>query len=265
MLESVDPALCEQASPTRTWATMSSVLLFVLSRPLIAIALLLILASLFWLFTPRRWKKRVTLASVALVIGYLVLISPIFSAIGTRLITAFVPSDSGETADAIVVLGRGYEQNETRSNIVGELWENDRAPIIVPSGRKDALAMENILRASFPKAPVASEPCSLTTDQNAEFTAALLRPEGVESIILVTDPPHMWRSLLTFQSFGFKVIPHYTPLSADTIPIKKRFLFTREAIGLVNYAILGRYRSREVPTTSVIYDDNAAIEHTPVQ
>ena len=265
MLESVDPALCQQASPTRTWATMSSVLLFILSRPLIAIAFLLVLASVLWLFTPKKWKKRVTIAGIAIVFGYLVIISPLFSAVGTALITAFVPPDSGEIADAIVVLGRGYEQNETRADVVGQLWEADRAPLIIASGRKDAPVMESLIQTSLPDAKVASEPCSLTTEQNAEFTAALLKPEGVESLILVTDPPHMWRSLLTFQSFGFNVIPHYTPLSDDTIPIKKRFLFTREAIGLLGYAILGRYRSREVPAVSVIYDDKATGENAPVQ
>lgn len=265
MLETLDPSICSQASPTRTWAVLSSLLLFALSRPLLAIALLVLPASLIWLFTPRLWKKRIVLTSVALVAGYLLIISPFVSAIGTRLLTAFVPPDSGEAADAIVVLGRGYEQNSTRSQIAGELWQAKRAPLIFPSGRKDALIMETLLRSDFPEAAVSREPCSATTDQNAEFSAALLKPAGVETIILVTDPTHMWRSLLTFQSFGFRVIPHYTPLSPDTIPTKKRFLFVREAIGLFNYAILGRYRSREVPPLSVIYDDNVVREPSLAQ
>lgn len=265
MLESLDPSLCQQVSPTKVWAIMSSVLLFALSRPLMAIALLAAIASLVWLLTPRKWKKRILLITAALVVGYLIVISPFVSATGTRLLTAFVPADSGEPADAIVVLGRGYEQNPTRSQIAGELWQSKRAPLVFPSGRNDALIMETILRADFPQASVASEPCSSTTEQNAEFTAALLNPKGVKTIILVTDPAHMWRSLLTFQSFGFKVIPHYTPLSPDTIPTKKRFLFVREAIGLFNYAILGRYRSRDVPAPSVIYDDKVASETFNIQ
>lgn len=265
MLESLDPSICSQASPTYTWAVSSSVLLFVLSRPLLAIALLVALVSLIGLFASRIWRKRIAIAGATLLVGYLLVISPFVSALGTRLLTAFVPSDSGETADAIVVLGRGYEQNPTRSQIAGSLWEAQRAPLIFSSGRKDAVMMETMLRADFPAATVASEPCSATTDQNAEFTAALLRPAGVEKIILVTDPTHMWRSLLTFQSFGFKVIPHYTPLSPNTLTTKKRFLFVREAIGLFNYAILGRYRSRAVPSPSIIYDDSAASETSLLQ
>ena len=256
MIETIDPSVCSQASPTRTWAVLSSLLLFALSRPLLAIALLGFLASLFGLLTPRAWKKRVMMAGAALALGYLLLISPAVSALGTRLLTAFVPPDSGEAADAIVVLGRGYEQNAARSHIAGALWQAQRAPLIFPSGRKDALMMATLLQSDFPSAPVATEPCSATTDENAEFSAALLRPAGVETIILVTDPTHMWRSLLTFQSFGFKVIPHYTPLSPDTIPTKRRFLFVRETVGLFNYALLGRYRSRKTPTVSVIYDNN---------
>jgi len=265
MIESLDPSLCQQVSPTKVWALSSSVLLFTLSRPLIAIALLVALSALAWLVTPRTWQKRVILAGVVLVSSYLLLISPVVSSIGTRLLTAFVPPDSGEVADAIVVLGRGHEQNSTRSQVAGALWQAKRAPLVFPSGRKDALIMETLIQSSFPQADVASEPCSLTTDQNAGFTAALLKPAGVETIILVTDPSHMWRSLLTFQSFGFKVIAHYTPLAPDTIPTKKRFLFVREAIGLFNYAILGRYRSREVPAPSVIYDDKVASGISTIQ
>ncbi|MFK8183810.1 MAG: YdcF family protein [Phormidesmis sp.] len=265
MLDAVDPSLCQQVSPTRVWALSSSALLFMLSRPLIAITGFAICAGLMWLLTPRLWKKRIFQLSAALVLGYLLVISPFVSALGTRGLTLFVPPDSGATADAIVVLGRGYEQNPTRSQIAGSLWQAQRAPLIFPSGRKDANEMEKMLRSEFPAAAIASEPCSLTTDQNAEFTAALLKPQGIETIILVTDPTHMWRSLLTFQSFGFKVIPHYTPLSPDTIPAKKRFLFVRETIGLFNYAILGRYRSRETPEPSVMYDDKLVQETSVVQ
>ena len=251
-----DYSLCQQVSPTRAWTLVSTTLLVIFSRPLLAIAILFIVASLPWLLGKKRWQKRVTIVGAALAAVYLIGISPVASSVGGRLLMAAVPPDSGEKADAIVVLGRGEKQNAVRSRIAGELWQAKRAPFIFPSGRKDALLMSQLIRQQFPEAVVKGEPCSLTTDQNAEFTAALLRPEAVETIILVTDPPHMWRSLLTFESFGFKVIPHVSPLSAGTNLTKERFLVVRESIGLLNYGILGRYRARKVPPPSIISDDS---------
>lgn len=250
-----DYSLCQRVSPTRAWTLVSSTLLFSLSRPLIVVAAVFLLASVPWLLNKSRWKRPVAIAAITLAAIYLIGISPIVTGLGNRLLVNFLPPDAGQTADAIVVLGRGDEQNEERSRVAGELWQAKRAPIIFPSGRKDALVMQEIIEKEFPKAVVAGEPCSLTTDQNAEFTAALLRPKGIETIILVTDPPHMWRSLLTFESFGFKVIPHFSPLSPGTNPIKERFLVVRESLGLLSYAIMGRYASRDVPPPTVIYED----------
>lgn len=252
----LDYSLCQQVSPTRLWTVITSTLLFTLSRPAIVILVLLLLASLPWLLKKERWKKRVITVGIVIVAAYLIGISPIVSSLGNRLLVSLVPPDSGERADAIVVLGRGNQQNEMRSRIAGELWQAKRAPFIFPSGRKDALLMAKLLRKNFPAAVIKGEPCSLTTDQNAEFTAALLRPEGVEKIILVTDPLHMWRSLLTFQSFGFQVIPHFSPLSPGTNLTKERFLVIRESLGLLSYGIMGRYLTREVPPPTVMYEDN---------
>ncbi len=251
----LDSSLCEQVSPTRVWALGSSGLLFVLSRPLwVAIALFTLLI-LLWTLSRRRWRKPIAWAVGLVLVGYLFIISPIFTRLGTHFLVSSLPADTGEKADAIVVLGRGQEQNPTRANVVGELWKSKRAPLIFPSGRKDALIIADLIRQDFPGSAIAGEPCSLTTDQNAEFTAALLRPQGIKKIILVTDPPHIWRSLLTFESFGFEVIPHVAPLSEETVPTKKRFLVMREMIGFVSYKIMGRYATRAVPPLSVINED----------
>ncbi len=150
-------------------------------------------------------------------------------------------------------MGRGPQHNPMRAQVAEQLWQAQRAPLIFASGRGDAPLIADLVRAQVPAATVSGEPCSLTTNQNAEFTAALLMPQGVRTIILVTDAPHMLRSLLTFQSFGFKVIPHVSPLNPNTDRSKRRFLVFRESIGLVSYSLLGRYFSREVPPPSVIY------------
>ncbi len=251
----LDDSLCEPLSPTRLWAVMSSILLFILSRPLIVMVVIAAFASLLWIYRRRQWQKLTIRLVIVIVAIYLAILSPVFTQLGNRLLVKFLPADSGEPADAIVVLGRGSEQNPVRANIAGSLWQAKRAPLIFPSGRADALVIANLIRGAFPTAQIEGEPCSSTTDENAEFTAALLRPQGVKRIILVTDPPHMWRSLLTFQSFGFEVIPHVSPLSNNTHSIKKRFLVIRESIGLLSYGLRGRYLAREVPPPSIIYNE----------
>ena len=191
---------------------------------------------------------------------YLFTISPLASQLGTRWLVSFLPADVGSQADAIVVLGRGDQQNSIRAEVAGQLWQAQRAPIIFPSGRKDALLMAQLIKQKVSDAVIEGEPCSLTTEENAEFTAALLRPKGVKTIILVTDPPHMKRSLLTFESFGFKVIPYFSPLSDDTGRTKKRFIVAREIIGFWQYKMMGRYSTRPVPPPSVINEEEPALK-----
>jgi uncharacterized SAM-binding protein YcdF (DUF218 family) len=158
-----------------------------------------------------------------------------------------IPADQGELADAIVILGRGGEFRPSRVQIAADLWRQGRAPLVFSSGRGDAMELNQMLEvAGVPAQAINGEPCSHTTDENAEFTAALLQPQGVKRVILVTDLPHMPRSLLTFRSFGFEVIPHPSPVPPSLNPKRQKRLVLYEWSGLVGYGLLGRYFSREV-------------------
>ena len=248
----LNDSLCQQVSHTRLSTVAGKMLLPALAHPLIWAAIVVALASLPWVLKRSRWKKPVVGLGIILMVGYLAVISPVASWLGTQMLVGFLPTDAGEKADAIVVLGRGEQQNPVRAEIAGSLWHAKRAPLIFTSGRNDAPLIAQLIQQEFPKAVVEGEPCSLTTDQNAEFTASLLRPLGIKKIILVTDPPHMWRSLLTFQSFGFEVIPHLSPLSKSTDPATKKFMVFRETVGLLGYGLMGRYAPKEVPSPSII-------------
>jgi uncharacterized SAM-binding protein YcdF (DUF218 family) len=248
----LDYSICQQISTIRLWTFFSAALLFILARPLLLAAVVGAAVSWPWVFRRDRWKKPIIALGLLLFVFYLSFFSPLMSQWGENLLVKFLPADSGEVADAIVVLGRGEKQNPMRAQIAGNLWQAQRAPLIFISGRKDAPLIRDLIFQQFPKALVAGEPCSLTTDQNAAFTASLLRPRGINTIILVTDPAHMWRSLLTFESFGFRVIPYFSPLADDTQSGNKRFLVIREGVGLLSYGLMGRYKAREVPPVTVI-------------
>ena len=48
---------------------------------------------------------------------------------------------------------------------------------------------------------------SRDTFQNAELSAALLKPLGITRIVLVTSADHEWRAMQEFVSAGFSVVP----------------------------------------------------------
>jgi uncharacterized SAM-binding protein YcdF (DUF218 family) len=84
-------------------------------------------------------------------------------------------------------------------------------PILVTGGTTQpdtppvGLVMEESLKDDFQTPPRWVEDKSLDTWENARFSAAMLRAEGITSIYLVTHAWHMRRSLLAFQGTGLTV------------------------------------------------------------
>ena len=176
-------------------------------------------------------------------LAFLISISPL--AIGEPLLTQFLPTYQGQTADAVVILGRGRSLQPSRVLKAVELIARDRAPQVFVSGYGDAPAMAHLL-AQYGVEPdkISGESCSRTTEQNAQYTAQQLMPTGVQSIILISDPPHLLRSQLVFRSLGFEVLPYPSPLPDTTALSYRRLLALRESMGLVSYGLMGRYWSR---------------------
>ncbi|WP_035985140.1 YdcF family protein [Leptolyngbya sp. KIOST-1] len=220
-------------------------LLNLLMQPSIVLPVLAVMIAAPWVVRPRRWKRRISLAGILLLLLYGLGLSPLGVALGGESLARLIPRDSGQPADAIVILGRGGEFRPGRVQVAAELWQQQRAPLIFASGRGDAIEIGQMLEAAgVPAAAIDGEPCSATTNENALFTAALLQP-GVRRLILVTDPPHMARSLLTFRSLGFEVTPHPSPVPNGIDDRNRRFLVLREWAGLIGYGIMGRYFARE--------------------
>lgn len=156
-----------------------------------------------------------------------------------------IPKDSGSTVDAIVVLGRGLGSIPNRADLAAVLWQRGRAPFIFASGLPEAEAiMRQLNNKDVPAAALQGEKCSLTTEENALFTAIALNPQGVRRILLVTDPLHMLRSLLTFRSLGFEVIPRTTSTTDIATSELASASVRRETAALLGYALLGRFWTR---------------------
>jgi uncharacterized SAM-binding protein YcdF (DUF218 family) len=93
-------------------------------------------------------------------------------------------------------------------------YEAARPRVVVASGGRrwgpaveaDAMAQELVARG-VPRAAVVRERCSLTTLDNARFTAALLARHGLSRAAIVTSGWHMARALHLFSRAGVEGEP----------------------------------------------------------
>ncbi len=236
----LDPALCER--PVSQWLVLKSVLSNWLMTPTLVVLPLLVLVFIPWLIPRLRWRRFWSGFGTVLLVIYWSATFPLTIAVAKKGLIAFLPPDPGTTTDAIVVLGRGPEFRLSRVKVAAELWQSHRAPLIFASGAEDGSEIVEQLKAEgIPNQALDEEHCSQTTKENALFTASVLQPRGVKQIILVTDPPHMLRSLLTFRHLGFEVIPHASPIPPKLDPTKTAMLMFYEYMGLVSYGLQGEF------------------------
>lgn len=137
------------------------------------------------------------------------------------------PVEASRAAGAIVVLSGGRLENLAeyggrdlpaytallRVHYAVRLHRETGLPILVSGGTPDGAASSHAaviaaaLRDEY-RVPVRwLEERSVNTAQNARYTAAMLEPEGVRRILLVTDAIHMPRAVAIFEKSGLEVIP----------------------------------------------------------
>jgi len=214
-----------------------------IQKPLLITLIVLVIVVLFWLIRKARWRRWGKNPKLLLLLFGLTATLPLLFFVATKLLVVALPSDPGTKADAIVVLGRGGgEFYERRVNLAANLWKAGRSPLIFVSGITDAPSlMEQLEAKGIPRRSLDGENCSLTTAENAIFSAAILQPQGVRRILLVTDEPHMLRSMLVFRAHGFTVIPRTTPLPSYMSLKEKAFFTFREYSGLISYGLRGLF------------------------
>jgi uncharacterized SAM-binding protein YcdF (DUF218 family) len=131
-------------------------------------------------------------------------------------------------AQAIVVLGGAIapaQAGHSDPNLGGaadrvwhaaRLYHAGKAPLLVLSGGSDravsmtseAEAMRLLLRdLGVPDAAIVLEGASRSTEENARYSAALLRQRGIKTVLLVTSALHMKRALRHWAVEGLDVQP----------------------------------------------------------
>jgi uncharacterized SAM-binding protein YcdF (DUF218 family) len=124
---------------------------------------------------------------------------------------------------------------------------------LFPTVSTEALEARRVLTdLGVDAARVTLEDKSRNTEENARFTAALIRPKPSQRWLLVTSAYHMPRSMGVFEKAGFNVIAYPVafrtvgrghPLSWDFDPARNLLTFeiaAREWIGLAAYWGTGR-------------------------
>lgn len=224
-------------------------LIDLLTNPLKVTLLLVVLLVLLWTvpklipgsknwIQQRKSLKRLLMGALAL---YWLMISPLGAAALTYPLATALPPDLGQPADAIVVLTRSYLDEGRRYETAVDLYQQGRSPRIFVSTRHNMEQIAQLLKEqNIPLSVLGSTICARTTKDEAESMAAILGPQGVESIILITDPAHLRRATLTFQGYGFSVIPHAE--ASPIPPARQSLLALREYPALVSYLLLGRFR-----------------------
>lgn len=208
--------------------------------------LILAFLGVRWLIKRSRWKQRLFNPKIILLlIGLGSVLALMFFTVRDAL---FLPTDPGTPAQAIVVLGRGQPLRKQRVDLAVQLWQAKRSPIVFASGIGDTPEILSMLKQrDIPLRALDGENCSLVTSENALFTAAILKSQGIKKIILITDPPHMWRSLLEFRATGLAVIPRTSPLPSNWSFIQKAFLTVRECIFLFQLGLQKLFYPQQPP------------------
>jgi uncharacterized SAM-binding protein YcdF (DUF218 family) len=178
----------------------------------------------------------------------------------------------GQGPGAIVVLGGGavrdgsskpqrerlHERTIDRVLAAARLARASGLPLLVTGGRPEWLThaeaelMRDMLQDDLGLPVRWVEDRSRDTAENAQFSAQMLKRDGISSVVLVTQAYHMPRSKRTFEAAGLKVLPaphgfKSTPPGwgewADWVPsasgMETVWLASRELIGLLWYRLRG--------------------------
>jgi uncharacterized SAM-binding protein YcdF (DUF218 family) len=186
----------------------------------------LLILAILGLLLSKRWPRVGRAITWAAVISILLLATPMVSGILIRSLDVAPPFNitAGKSAQAIVILGGGLRLNTPEFGDTPTSFTLDRIrygaalakqtglPILVSGGptvgaTSEAAAMARTLQDEF-NAPVHwIESRSLDTEDNLKMSAAMLKPERIRKVILVTHDFHMLRALAHCEAAGLVCIP----------------------------------------------------------
>lgn len=207
------------------------VIRYIFKQLLLPPGVLLLLLLLGW-WLRRRYPRLAFASFVAGFAGLWLISLPIVVEWSARALESERPltreswSALASRADAIVVLGGGRELDDPawggdqpslhameRVRYAARLARASGLPVLTSGGLhfgvkppSEAALMADSLQQDFGVAVRWREETSRTTWENAQDSAAILQPEGLRRVLLVTHAAHMPRARWCFEQAGFEVV-----------------------------------------------------------
>ena len=192
---------------------------------------LLVLGVLFFILRRRRIAALLAACGIAWVLFWSLPASTLWAGGHLEQRYPYRPPDALPSAQAIVVLGGStannrpnwFEPYDKRSTIArvdtaADLYHAGRAPLIIVSGAaldgtvSEAQIMANNLRQQgVPEEAIIQESESLTTYENALYTARLLKERGLNRVLVVTSALLMPRAMGVFQKQQIDAVAGSSP------------------------------------------------------
>ncbi len=166
----------------------------------------------------------------------------------TLVVDAFGQRERAVPSDVLVVLGaRVLPDGSPSAALLAriekavELYHQGVAPRLLFSGGvgvyppAEARVMRDVaVRLGVPPEACLLEEQSHSTEQNARFSARLLRQMGARRVVVVSDPYHLLRARQYFRLQGFEVATSPALLAERNVQPVDRFYWTvREAVALL--------------------------------
>jgi vancomycin permeability regulator SanA len=168
-------------------------------------------------------------------------------AVSYRTIDVRSTQDGGRRADVILVLGSAVYPNEqpspamrARMNRAIELYRDGYAPYLILTGGlglyppEEAEVMRRLaVEAGIPQDVLFLDKDAHSTWESIVKTEEILGEKGWETVLIVSDPFHIYRALLMAQDAGF--VAYGSPaLDSPTysVPGRRAFYTSREVMAL---------------------------------
>ena len=223
------------------WLQLREPLLQLLYQPWLVLSLLG--GFSWWLSRPLPTQARLTA-----VVALMLLMSLLYSPMGTAWMTAWLEQQLPPSADpaprqtlpaVAVLVGRGPQVRDATTTAAAALVQSGAVSAVYVSG--DAISTaQSLERRGVPPDQIAGDSCARTTWENATRTAAWLRHQHPgASVVLITDPWQLPRASAAFRRQGLKVQPLAAEPSFSSSQRNRMAL--RETAGTVLYALQGRF------------------------
>ncbi len=187
-----------------------------------------------------RWGRRAArLIILITVLGTLIL------GVLAGIIVIYGHRDHAQSADLIVVLGGGTTGTARRTLHAAALYQDGIAPYILCTGAtlsgshitEATICARTAQRAGVPEDAILREEISRSTEENAIQTAAIMRSYAWDSVVIVSDDYHLWRSHLLFEAQGVEAWTSPAQVTIGRLRYSEEaFSVTREVAAVIWYA-----------------------------